>query len=270
MGNTILAVRLGYSNRCSSIRTDLGLNSADIAFAPGQHRQVEGLRHLADVIFRRQHAVHMAMNSQPAIALRIRGGFVKLAGSLRQLSHQGSVSGIQRRKGHGQGNWANDPLTAIMTSAHPERLIAVPTSGPGWGFRALRVLVPVAVGVGAGVRVAIGVGVAAGVGMGVVVRVAAGVGVGVTWSAPGARAQESPSPNQPVAIDGPAALVPSPCKLVVPKSEAVVQPMKIRPADVPLKNRLGCLSPADAVYGPDGCPVRLCGPTKGVFPLTSP
>ena len=183
-----------------------------------------------------------------------------------------------------------------MASAHPERLVAVPASGPGWGFRALRVLVRVAAGVGVLVRVAagvgvgvpatVGVGVAAGVGVGVVVRVAAGVavgvgvgvgvaagvsvGVGVTLSAPGARAQESPSPNQPLAIDGPAALVPSPCKLVVPQGEAVVQPMKIRPADVPLKNRLGCLSPADAVYGPDGCPVRLCGPTKGVFPLTSP
>ncbi|MBM5818174.1 MAG: hypothetical protein FJ083_16875, partial [Cyanobacteria bacterium K_Offshore_surface_m2_239] len=29
-------------------------------------------------------------------------------------------------------------------------------------------------------------------------------------------AQESPSPNQPLAIDGEAALVPAPCKLVVP------------------------------------------------------
>jgi hypothetical protein len=89
-------------------------------------------------------------------------------------------------------------------------------------------------------------------------------------SATGAAAQVSPSANQPLAIDGAAALVTSPCRLVVPPGQSVLQPLKIRPDQVPLKNRLGCLSPADAVYGPDGCPVRLCGPTKGVFPLTPP
>ncbi len=92
----------------------------------------------------------------------------------------------------------------------------------------------------------------------------------VVPSPPDAAAQESPSPNQPLAIDGEAALVPSPCRLVVPPGQSVLQPLKIRPEQVPLKNRLGCLSPADAIYGPDGCPVRLCGPTKGVFPLTPP
>jgi hypothetical protein len=92
----------------------------------------------------------------------------------------------------------------------------------------------------------------------------------VTTSPPEAAAQESPTPDQPLAIDGEAALVPSPCRLVVPPGQSVLQPMKIRPEQVPLKNRLGCLSPADAIYGPDGCPVRLCGPTKGVFPLAPP
>jgi hypothetical protein len=83
-------------------------------------------------------------------------------------------------------------------------------------------------------------------------------------------AQEPSSANQPLAIDGPAALVPSPCRLVVPQSDAVLQPMKIRPEQVPLKNRLGCLSPADAVYGSDGCPVRLCGKGEGAFQLPPP
>lgn len=83
-------------------------------------------------------------------------------------------------------------------------------------------------------------------------------------------AQESPSPNQPLAIDGEAALVPAPCKLVVPPGQSVLQPLKIRPDQVPLKNRLGCLSPADALYGPDGCPLKLCGPRKGAFSLTMP
>jgi hypothetical protein len=92
----------------------------------------------------------------------------------------------------------------------------------------------------------------------------------VSTSPPEAAAQESPLPNQPLAIDGEAALVPSPCRLVVPPGQSVLQPLKIRPDQVPLKNRLGCLSPADALYGHDGCPVRLCGSTKGVFPLPPP
>ncbi len=89
---------------------------------------------------------------------------------------------------------------------------------------------------------------------------------------PGARGarDQGPSPNQPLAIDGPGVLVPSPCRLVVPAGQAVLQPMKIRPEQVPLKNRLGCLSPADAVHGPNGCPVRLCGAGQGALPLTPP
>ncbi|MFY7696363.1 MAG: hypothetical protein ACOVQK_08430 [Cyanobium sp.] len=82
-----------------------------------------------------------------------------------------------------------------------------------------------------------------------------------------ASAQDLSSPNQPQAISAPEALVPSPCKLVVPADQAVLQPMKIRPEQVAFKNRLGCLSPADAVYGPDGCPVRLCGKNEGAFQL---
>ena len=82
--------------------------------------------------------------------------------------------------------------------------------------------------------------------------------------------QDTPSPNQPLAIDGPAALVPSPCRLLVPQSQSVLQPMKIRPEQVPLKNRLGCLSPADAIYGADGCPLKLCGKGQGAFQLPLP
>ena len=121
-----------------------------------------------------------------------------------------------------------------MASPHPERVSAAGRRVCPWGWIALSILM---------------VGAATG----------------------GAAAQGSPSPNQqPLAIDGPAALTPSACKLVVPQSEAVLQPMRIRRDQVPLKNRLGCLSPADAVYGPDGCPIRLCGPTKGAFSLGSP
>lgn len=82
--------------------------------------------------------------------------------------------------------------------------------------------------------------------------------------------QAGSSPNQPLAINGAVPLVPSPCRLVVPADQAVLQPMKIRPEQVPLKNRLGCLSPADAIYGADGCPVRLCGRGEGAFQLPLP
>lgn len=83
-------------------------------------------------------------------------------------------------------------------------------------------------------------------------------------------AQDVPIPDEPLAIDGAVPPVPSPCKLVVPRDQAVLQPMKIRPDQVPLKNRLGCLSPADAIYGADGCPVRRCGKGEGVFQLPPP
>lgn len=94
--------------------------------------------------------------------------------------------------------------------------------------------------------------------------------VGGGAAPPVGSAQELSSPNQPLAISAPDALAPSPCKLLVPADQAVLQPMKIRPEQVPLKNRLGCLSPADAVYGPDGCPVRLCGKNEGAFQLPPP
>ena len=79
-----------------------------------------------------------------------------------------------------------------------------------------------------------------------------------------ARAQ-SPSPNQPLAIDG---LPPPPCPRLVPDSDAALQPLRIQPSQVARKNAVGCLSPADAaLYGPDGCPVKLCHPPQGTVPL---
>lgn len=69
-------------------------------------------------------------------------------------------------------------------------------------------------------------------------------------------------PSQPQAISGPRPPIP-PCRLIVPVKEAPLQPLHLHPSQVPLKNSFGCLSPADAVYGPDGCPKRLCGTSKG-------
>jgi len=47
----------------------------------------------------------------------------------------------------------------------------------------------------------------------------------------------------------------------------LLQPMRIRPQQVKAKNAMGCLSPSDAIYGPDGCPLRFCGANSGTFQL---
>jgi hypothetical protein len=61
------------------------------------------------------------------------------------------------------------------------------------------------------------------------------------------------------------ALAQKSCPLLVPREEAFLQPKRLPPAQVPAKNAAGCLSPADAIYGPDGCPLKLCPkPTRGI------
>ncbi len=60
------------------------------------------------------------------------------------------------------------------------------------------------------------------------------------------------------------------CPLIVPASQAELHPRRIRPSQVAGKNARGCLSPADAIYGPDGCPPRLCGGNAGVIQLPPP
>ncbi|MEN9767288.1 MAG: hypothetical protein RLZZ32_1248 [Cyanobacteriota bacterium] len=57
------------------------------------------------------------------------------------------------------------------------------------------------------------------------------------------------------------------CRLLVKPSEAATQPLRISPADVARKNRMGCLSPNDAIYGSNGCPTKLCKSSSGVVPL---
>jgi hypothetical protein len=71
------------------------------------------------------------------------------------------------------------------------------------------------------------------------------------------------SPNQPLAIEASPGLPPPACRLVVPRSDVVLQPLRIHPAQVAQKNSFGCLSAADARYGPDGCPSQLCGQKHG-------
>ncbi|MEB3307836.1 MAG: hypothetical protein VKK98_06760 [Cyanobacteriota bacterium] len=57
------------------------------------------------------------------------------------------------------------------------------------------------------------------------------------------------------------------CPLIVPPEKASFQPRRIQPSQVQAKNAMGCLSPSDALYGPDGCPTRLCGPGSSTFLL---
>ena len=48
------------------------------------------------------------------------------------------------------------------------------------------------------------------------------------------------------------------CPLVVPSQVSFLQPKRLKPEEVKAKNAAGCLSPADAIYGADGCPLKLC------------
>lgn len=66
------------------------------------------------------------------------------------------------------------------------------------------------------------------------------------------------------------ALAQSACPLVVPADQSFVQPKRIKPEEVKDKNAMGCLSPADAVYGADGCPLRMCGANAGVIQWPAP
>jgi hypothetical protein len=67
-------------------------------------------------------------------------------------------------------------------------------------------------------------------------------------------------PGQPI-------LPASSCPAIVKPGD--IQPMRLLPSEVAAKNKLGCLSPNDAIYGKDGCPTRLCGQSSGAVPLPS-
>ncbi|MEY2643629.1 MAG: hypothetical protein RLZZ611_278 [Cyanobacteriota bacterium] len=71
----------------------------------------------------------------------------------------------------------------------------------------------------------------------------------------------------PVTIEGLQILNSMSCPLLVKPTEAQKQPLWISPSQVAAKNKLGCLSPADAIYGPDGCPRQLCRAGQGAIPL---
>ena len=53
-------------------------------------------------------------------------------------------------------------------------------------------------------------------------------------------------------------VTPRGCPWLVSKTSYLYQPTKIAPQQVTEKNARGCLSEMDAIYGPDGCPLRFC------------
>jgi len=62
-------------------------------------------------------------------------------------------------------------------------------------------------------------------------------------------------------------LPPNSCPAIVDVNAGGIQPMRLPTTEVAAKNKLGCLSPNDAIYGADGCPLRLCGQNQGAVPL---
>ena len=73
-----------------------------------------------------------------------------------------------------------------------------------------------------------------------------------------------------LAVAGPAAAqqrLAGQCPLIVRKDQQILQPRPIPPAQVAGKNAMGCLSAADAIYGKDGCPIKLCAEASGSFQL---
>lgn len=91
----------------------------------------------------------------------------------------------------------------------------------------------------------------------------AGMPLAVMAAAASPALAQGVTPNQPLVIEASPGLSPPPCRLVVPRSDAVLQPLRIQPSQVAQKNGMGCLSAADALYGPDGCPSQLCGKQRG-------
>ena len=71
------------------------------------------------------------------------------------------------------------------------------------------------------------------------------------------------------AVFGPGKVVlpASSCPAIVNVGTGEIQPMRLPPSEVAAKNKPGCLSPNDAIYGADGCPLQLCGGNRGTVPL---
>lgn len=101
----------------------------------------------------------------------------------------------------------------------------------------------------------------------------AAIGTALLGAAAAPALAQAPSPNQPAAIS-PSTAPLKICPRLPPTPDSNLQPLQLKPEQVQRKNAMGCLSSADAIYGPDGCPLRRCTNVESLrriqLPLTGP
>lgn len=211
-----------------------GTESAFLSVAAfSQDLEIQRLRDLTDVVLAREDAMGMAMHDKPTIAFRIRAGLIKMMGFKGQAPHQLPMGLLD----HPIGPLTRiaimpDPITHnTYRSVHLEPapgqqrylplLRPVRCSPAGWSLRALGAVL----------------------GFGCALPLLA-----LGFGAQPARAQASLNP-----LD-----LPRSCPALLPKDQSFLEPMRLSPKEVAAKNARGCLSPGDAIYGPDGCPTKLC------------
>jgi hypothetical protein len=154
--------------------------------------------------------MHMAMDHQPAVPLRVGAGAIKRPRFLGQSSQELRI--VIGCLFHGQNHARRDgqPIGKHGHSARPA--------------------------------------------LGGALTLLAGL---VLLSLPGPALAQAASSNQPEAIQPGGGLTPSPCPRIGPPG--TIQPLRIQPQLVKAKNARGCLSAEDALYAPNGCPMRFCG-----------
>jgi hypothetical protein len=207
-------------------------NSGSHLLSATKYGQEEILWNLPDVVLHRQKAMHMPVNHHPAVALRIGTRTIEGPGGFGQLLDQLGIVFVGGFHGQNHGSRSGQQMGQSGRSAERSHL------GRGrWG--------------------------------GVQTLTAAGsLAAFVTFAAQAPSIAQAPSPNQPEAIPERRGLTLPPCPWIGPPG--TIQPLRIQPRQVGAKNARGCLSAEDAVYGPDGCPVRFCGTRTPRLQLPAP
>jgi hypothetical protein len=177
----------------------------------------------------------VAMHDKPAIPFRILAGLIKMMGFLGQAPHQRLMGFLDHLSHHhlriaimpesGQPEDRLEPQPLVPF--RPEIAMTMATPAP---------LRPSTLRCSAGLLALLAL-------------------TGASLSSP---VKAAPLPY----LDG--SDLPRSCPALLPSYESFLEPMPLRPQDVPAKNAKGCLSPSDAIYGPDGCPKKLCPQPKGL------
>lgn len=219
-------------------------NSVSHLLPAAKYGQEEILWNLPDVVLHRQKAMHMPVNHHPAVALRIGTGTIEGPGGFSQLVDQLGIVFVGGFHGQNHGSRSGQQMGQSGRSAERSH------RGRGrWG----------------------GVQTLTAAGSLVAFATFAACSLGALATPTHAQAPsiaQAPSPNQPEAIPERRGLALPPCPWIGPPG--TIQPLRIQPRQVGAKNGRGCLSAEDAVYGPDGCPVRLCGTRTPRLQLPAP